>query len=113
MQPILAAATDTMTRGPLRRLQELAQGLRGSLAHVASDKGGESGRLQKLAGAAWKTGACCERQRRRILGARASNVQSATDSWGSGPLTTIEPMTIQAACNATRPNLAKDSRASG
>jgi hypothetical protein len=47
------------------------------------------------------------------LTARASEVQSATDISGSGPLTTIEPMTIRAACNATRPDLAKDRGASG
>jgi hypothetical protein len=47
------------------------------------------------------------------LTARASEVQSATDISGSGPLTTIEPMAIQAAYIATQPNLAKDRRASG
>jgi len=38
-------------------------------------------------------------------------VQFATDSPGSGLLTTIEPMAIQAAYIATRPNPAEDSRA--
>jgi hypothetical protein len=42
MQHILVAATDTMTRGSLRRLQELAVGVRRSSAHVASDEGGSS-----------------------------------------------------------------------
>jgi hypothetical protein len=32
-----------MTGGPLRRLQELAAGLRSTLTHQASDEGGESG----------------------------------------------------------------------
>ena len=46
MQHIFTEATDTMTRGTLRRLQELAADWVAwkSGANIASDEGGESGR---------------------------------------------------------------------
>jgi hypothetical protein len=82
MQHILAGATDTMTRGTLRRLQELATQ------------------------AAWKFGARLRATKGRT---RRPARQSAihTDTSCSGALTTIEPMTMRAARIATRPDLAK------
>jgi hypothetical protein len=97
MQHILVAATDTMTRGPLRRLQELAT--------RAARKSGRRLRATKEAN----------------LAARSSECNSTTHydarctpqrTMPRGPLITIEPMTMRPAHIATQPDLARHRRAS-
>jgi hypothetical protein len=87
MQHILVAATDTMTRGPLRRLQELAT--------RAARKSGRRLRATKEANLAARSSACTPQR-----------------TMPRGPLITIEPMTMRPARIATRPDLARHRRAS-
>ena len=86
MQHIFTEATDTMTRGTLRRLQELATR------------------------AAWKPGAILRATKKANL---ANRHQSAIphSQVALASLTTIEPMTMRPAI-ATRPDLAEHRQAS-
>ena len=86
MQHIFTEATDTMTRGTLRRLQELATR------------------------AAWKSGAILRATKKANLAARPSECNSHSQV-PLASLTTIEPMTMRPAI-ATRPDLAEHRQAS-
>jgi hypothetical protein len=88
MNYIFAAATDTMTGGQVRRLQELAGSSSLKRHNYASDEGGEFGKP-------------------------SVRVQSNTDSLGWGTISTIERVTMQAARQiATRPHPVNPSRTS-
>src|SRR5215203_569991 len=87
MQHILVAATDTMTRGPLRRLQELAtRAARKSGRRLRATKEANlrAGRFadcrSSRRGLRGSPGAGCERRRRRICARAASPTAGARDA---------------------------------
>jgi hypothetical protein len=98
MQHILVAATDTMTRGPLRRLQELA-------TRAARKSGAGCGR--------WLRGIRLRLQAMKEADLAAGSSECTPQrTMPRGPLITIEPMTMRPARIATRPDLARHRRAS-